>query len=125
MLAEVGRGERGWRRGRVCAGHGRGGRGELGGDELSTLGILKAGYKIGFREVGDGFVDTAATAEAGEGDYEGCGHYFVIFAALFYLRRVVSGAITDMWHLDHTAVRTRQSSAVRYRNAFVSSFILI
>jgi len=52
---------------------------------FGTFSIFEAGYEVGFGEVGDGLVDAAAAAEAGERDYEGGGHHFVVFTTLFYL----------------------------------------
>jgi len=39
-------------------------------------------------------VDAAAAAEARQGDNEGGGHDFVVFAALFYLRVIVLVALS-------------------------------
>lgn len=47
----------------------------------------------------------------------------MVFAAHFYLQGLSAETILEREKWFHTAVRTRQSSAVRYRNALVSSFI--
>ncbi len=50
-----------------------------------TFCILGSGDQVGFCEGGDASVGVAAAAEAGELEYQGGGHDFVVSAAVFYL----------------------------------------
>lgn len=85
------------------------------GDVERTFGILDLCNQAYFCESGDAFVDTAAASKSGNLSDQVGGHDFMVFAPHLYLQESHQLLVRRSPHAEdaHTAVRTRQSSAVR------------